>query len=143
MKESYKKIVEHYEDCLKTHGDNHRGMDWPNLKDAMTRYQVMLSLIKADESSVSCLDFGCGTSHLYQYILDNDIKNINYSGLDLSETFIKLSQEKYPNNNYYSLDILKEQKTLPQFDYIFVMVYSQKKETCLLKICGHIPKKCL
>lgn len=129
MKESYKKIVKHYEDCFKEHGDNHLGVDWPNLEDAIKRYHVMLSVITENEGGNSVLDFGCGTAHLYQYIIDNSIKNIAYSGLDLSETFVDAAKEKYPKNSFYSLDILKDNDKLPEFDYIICNgVFTEKRE---------------
>jgi len=129
MKESYKKIIDHYENCFKEHGDNHKGMDWPNLEDAITRYQVMLSLVKDSNEEVSLLDFGCGTSHLYEYILENSIDNISYSGLDISMPFIELARKKHPNNQYYSLDILKENNQLPEYDYVICNgVFTEKRE---------------
>ena len=66
----YMDIVSHYEECLKKFGDSHKGVDWPEKKDVETRYDVMLELIKSDDKSkVSLLDFGCGASHLYEYII--------------------------------------------------------------------------
>ena len=44
-KTSYKSIVTHYENCLAEHGDNHKGVDWPNEGDVKKRYNVMLDLI--------------------------------------------------------------------------------------------------
>jgi hypothetical protein len=46
----------------------------------------MLGLIK-EETSISLLDFGCGTSSLNQYIEFLKIKNIKYSGLDINDGF--------------------------------------------------------
>ncbi|HUE16062.1 MAG TPA: hypothetical protein VMR25_17965, partial [Planctomycetaceae bacterium] len=42
----YGELVAHYESCLRAHGDNHRGVDWPNAVDARTRYRVMLDVIR-------------------------------------------------------------------------------------------------
>jgi SAM-dependent methyltransferase len=129
VKEPYKKIIAHYEQCLKTHGDTHLGVDWPNVKDALTRYQVMLEVIKEHSEPTSILDFGCGTSHLYQYMQDVGLKTISYSGLDLSTAYIELSRQKYPDNTYYTMDILKDSQDLPSFDYILCNgVFTEKRE---------------
>lgn len=129
MKTSYKKIIDHYENCLKEHGDNHRGMDWPNYDDAITRYRIMLDVIREKDKDVDLLDFGCGTSHLYQYIEEQEINNINYSGLDISKPFIELSKKKYPKNTYFNIDILKDHSELPNFDYIICNgVFTEKRE---------------
>jgi SAM-dependent methyltransferase len=126
----YLSLVRHYESCLEQHGDTHRGVDWPNEADAQTRYRVMLEVIKAKSTAkVSLLDFGCGASHLYEYILRYRLDHIEYSGLDLSPAFINLSQRKFPSISYYNLDILDESASLPDFDYIVMNgVFTEKLE---------------
>jgi SAM-dependent methyltransferase len=127
---NYLKIVSHYEHCLEKHGDTHLGVDWPNQADALTRYQVMLEVVREQgPSKVSLLDFGCGASHLYDYILANEIHHMDYSGLDISEKFVQLSREKYPHLNYYCADILQGSAELPVFDYIVMNgVFTEKRE---------------
>lgn len=125
--EKYHSIVNHYEDCLKKHGDTHLGVDWPNKTEADMRYKIMLEVIKPTSNKVSLLDFGCGLSHLYEYMLDNATQNIEYSGLDLSQEFINASKRKYPDINYYCLDILDTKNDLPDFDYIVMNgVFTEK-----------------
>ncbi len=130
MDKKYKSIAEHYENCLKLHGDNHLGVDWPQKEDAEKRYKVMLDLIefdsnKGDENDL--LDFGCGASHLYEYIQKYRYDRIKYSGLDISESFIMLSKSKYPHNEYYCADILDTGITLRSFDYIIMNgVFTEK-----------------
>lgn len=127
---NYFKIVSHYEDCLDKYGDTHRGVDWPDPTDAITRYRVMLDVIRESQlTTVSLLDFGCGASHLNDYICANQLKHINYSGLDISEKFIRLSQGKYPDTNYYCMDILRTPIQLPCFDYVVLNgVFTEKRE---------------
>lgn len=129
-KKSYLSIVAHYESCLQKFGDSHLGVDWPNKDDANTRYRVMLDVIKQDTTSeVQLLDFGCGASHLYEYIIYNNRTNIQYSGLDLSQKFVDLSKRKFPSNNYYCLDILDNESDLPDFDYIVMNgVFTEKRD---------------
>jgi cyclopropane fatty-acyl-phospholipid synthase-like methyltransferase len=126
----YMGIISHYESCLQEHGDTHLGVDWPNKKDAETRYRVMLEVIrKGTSGKITLLDFGCGASHLYEYILRHKLVNIEYSGLDLSERFISLSRSKFPSITYYCLDILDEQDSLPDFDYIVMNgVFTEKRD---------------
>jgi len=127
----YIQIARHYESCLEKHGDNHLGVDWPNLEDLEKRYRVMLDIVKyhnSDNGNTSLLDFGCGASHLYEYILKNQINNIVYSGLDISDKFISLSQKKFPSNSYYLLDVLDPDAKLPFFDYIIMNgVFTEKR----------------
>ncbi len=131
----YHQLVAHYESCLARYGDSHLGVDWPNRQDALTRYQVMLEVIRAEHRhrAVSLLDFGCGASHLYQYIREQGWESIDYAGLDLSPKFIALSRSKFPDRPYFQLDILEATASeLPMFDYIVLNgVLTEKGEMSL------------
>jgi SAM-dependent methyltransferase len=127
----YLNIVSHYESCLAQHGDTHLGVDWPKSEDVEKRHRVMLEVIKPESRSekVSLLDFGCGAAHLNEYIVERGIENIEYSGLDLSEQFVRLSQSKFPASKFYCLDVLDENSSLPKFDYIVLSgVFTEKRE---------------
>jgi SAM-dependent methyltransferase len=114
----YHSIVEHYEACLERHGDTHLGVDWPKAEDVETRHRVMLDVIRRrDGNPVRVLDFGCGASHLYEYIRSQGVSGIEYSGLDISPRFVELSQSKFPEVRYWCADILDDDVLLPQFDY--------------------------
>lgn len=125
---SYLSIVTHYENCFKRFGDSHLGVDWLNKEDAESRYRVMLEIIgKNTAGKTSVLDFGCGVSGLYDYILDQGISYVDYSGLDISSAFTEASQKKYPKLKYFNVDILDPDTCLPQFDYIVMNgVFTEK-----------------
>ncbi len=116
----YRAIVEHYEACLERDGDTHLGVDWPNAQDVPTRHRVMLDVVRRPPPRipVRLLDFGCGASHLYEYIRAQGISDISYAGVDLSDRFVELSRAKFPENEYWCLDVLTaDAKSLPRFDY--------------------------
>ena len=117
---NYLGIITACEADLEKYGDTFLGVGWTKKKEyADTRYRVMLEVIRRDPSEkVSLLDFGCGASHLLEYILSHNIPNIDYSGLDLSAKFLCLSRSKFPAITYYWHDILDESITIPNFDYI-------------------------
>lgn len=125
-------IVKHYEACLEQHGDTHLGVDWPKPGDAAKRYQVMLDVVRfASDTSenISLLDFGCGAAHLLQYIIDQGIENVQYSGLEISEKFAALCKNKFPHVSFYQLDILESKQGLPTFDYIVMNgVFTERRE---------------
>ena len=126
--DAYRDIVSHYENCLEKFGDCHKGVDWPNQADAETRYQVMLELVPAGENC-TLLDFGCGTALMMDFLRSNKPKygHITYSGLDISAKFIEVCREKYPDVGFRRLDILQEQESLPEFDYIVMNgVFTEK-----------------
>jgi len=130
----YKSIVEYYEHCLEMHGDTHLGVDWPVEEDMYKRYSIMLGIMKFvklsdDEQKMSLLDFGCGTAHLLEFMSKMRVKNLEYSGLDLSKKFITVCREKFPNTSFYCEDILNPKSVLPSFD-IAVMngVFTEKRK---------------
>ena len=132
MSDKYKLIAQHYEGCLEKHGDSHLGVDWPNLDDVYKRFKVMLDVIRLKEDKsekIKLLDFGCGTAHLNEYILENKMSNIEYAGLDISPKFVDIAKAKFPQSNFYCLDLLKQDADLSNFDYIVMNgVFTEKRE---------------
>ena len=111
----YHNIYKHYEGCLAKHLDGHLAVDWPNMPDLEKRFSMMLNVVR-ESSDVDILDFGCGNALLYSYLKNNNITNINYSGLDISKKFISTCKSKYPEAKFYCKDILREGIDL-EFDY--------------------------
>jgi SAM-dependent methyltransferase len=131
MSAKIQSIIEHYEACLEKHGDSHLGVDWPNANDAKTRYRIMLDVIKFrtnQNQDVSLLDFGCGTAHLYEYILEQKLNNIQYSGLDISEKFLEYSRKKHPNIFFICADLMSKEVSIPEYDFIVMNgVFTEKR----------------
>jgi SAM-dependent methyltransferase len=125
---NYKNIIKHYESCYKKYGDTFKGMDWPDEQENLTRFDVMIDIIREENNPITLLDFGCGTSHLNEYIIEKDCNDIDYSGCDLSKIFIDQSRKKFPNTDYYELDLLNTPEKLPNFDYIICNgVFTEKQ----------------
>jgi SAM-dependent methyltransferase len=127
----YLSIVSHYEACLDRYGDSHLGVDWPKAEDVQKRHRVMLDVIRPESQGrrVSLLDFGCGAAHLNEYIREQGLDQIEYTGLDLSEKFVRLSQTKFPGNRFFCLDLLEENASLPNFDYIVLNgIFTEKRD---------------
>jgi hypothetical protein len=84
------------------YGDCYLGVGWTKRQeDADTRYRVMLDLIAGEgDGPVTLLDFGCGASHLYEYLRVQQRSNITYSGFDLSPRFLACSRRKFPDVTY-------------------------------------------
>jgi SAM-dependent methyltransferase len=131
----YHSIVSHYEDCYKKYGDSPRGVDWTQENQVNTRYKVMLDIISyyyefsKIEHKDSMLDFGCGLSHLYEYIEMSKLYYINYYGLEISKKFFDASVKKFPNNIYYLLDILNDNNKINRkFDFVIMNgVFTEKR----------------
>jgi SAM-dependent methyltransferase len=106
-------------------GDSALGMGWPNIPDAVRRYEVMLDVIpnrRLLETPVSVLDLGCGCGHLFEHLQQQQqsISQIDYTGIDLSERFIQRCLEKHPEADFRQMDILQTPELLESFDYIII-----------------------
>ena len=131
---TYMCLKEHYENCFEEHGDNHLGVDWPSEKDALTRYKVMLDLIKYDQSSRDCsnlpmlLDIGCGAGHFLSYLKSIKGDGVNYTGLDISEIFVKHCREKFPRYEFIMGDILSDDFVFAEHEYALMNgVFTEKR----------------
>jgi SAM-dependent methyltransferase len=140
MTRKYLGIIAHYEWCLRTYGDQHLGVDWSSARGAEIRYRVMLDLIRTPAPSrVSLLDFGCGASHLLDFIIREAIGGIDYTGLDLSPAFIALSRQKHPHVSYHCVDVLEDTTGLPTFDYVVMNgVFTQKCDLSLDEMFAYV-----
>lgn len=132
-------IKKHYEKCFAKYGDSAKGMDWPNEKDSIIRYKVMLEII--DKIPSRLMDFGCGTARIVKYIPDG----IDYVGVDINSDALDVARNKYPELTF------SDGKKLPQVDYIIangiftekitlshseMWVYTQKTLDELWKHCN-------
>ena len=128
----YQSLVKHYESCFQRYGDSHKVVDWPNLKDAQTRYKVMLGLLDGhvDENEmVRLADIGCGSGHLLEYIAEHGITNVEYLGHDLSTIFVKYCRDKYPDTLFFDGDLLSTDFPLPEFDFAVMNgVFTEKRK---------------
>ncbi|MCA9048595.1 MAG: class I SAM-dependent methyltransferase, partial [Planctomycetaceae bacterium] len=101
-------------------GDSPLGMGWPNVPDAVRRFDVMLDVIRDRSQPVTLLDWGCGTGHLLEHIRNQNDVSIDYSGIDLSERFIGLARDKFPESDFRVCDILKDSAGLSTWDYAVI-----------------------
>lgn len=101
-----------YTAAIKKHGQNVKGVHWNSVHSQETRFDVLLSLLKADGMSV--VDAGCGFGDLYFYLQKNAIKVSSYIGLDLSPSMVDIAKE-YTGQEIVQCDICRD--VLPEADY--------------------------
>ncbi len=116
----YRQITTCTESYFEREGDTPLGMGWPNVADAVRRYEVMLDVIRDRSRQVRLLDFGCGTGHLYQYIQSQNNLKIEYHGIDLSPKFIDTASARHPEINFTCGDVLLHPEILQTYDYIII-----------------------
>jgi hypothetical protein len=86
-------LIEQYQRAFAEHGDTPAGVLWPRGRQAV-RFDALTRHFSSDGFSV--LDYGCGLSHLKEY-LDQRFKQYKYYGADLVPEFVLASAAKYPD----------------------------------------------
>ena len=108
-----------FESELIKHGDNFRGAGYARSTHALYQYKMMLELVREKDQDITLLDLGCGLGHMLDYIKSDDrYSKIKYSGMDLSQKYLKIAQKKHPGIDFYCLNILNEAEKFPEYDYI-------------------------
>jgi SAM-dependent methyltransferase len=131
---NYKTLQIHYENCLKKHGPNAKGMDWPNPDDLNRRFKVLTDFAfkysDLDTEKIHLTDLGCGIGLLIDYLTNNDlIKLINYKGIDISPLMIEFASQRLPNYNFEERDVLRNKLSENGTDYIIMNgVFTEKRE---------------
>lgn len=123
MDNKYKIIYQHYEKTLKTHGFNHKGMDWPKAEDLERRFKVMYDLMSRNfsDNEINLLDLGCGIGLYYDFLIENNKQHsIVYSGIDISTEMIKGAKELHPKTPFEVRDILLNPLDENSYDYIIM-----------------------
>lgn len=67
-------------------------LGWRDRDSQTSRFNVFTEECVTDGDRV--LDFGCGLSDLYKYLLDKGI-NVEYTGIDIMPDFIKKSKDRF------------------------------------------------
>lgn len=116
----YRQITTCTESYFDREGDSPLGMGWPNVADAVRRYDIMLDVIRDQSVPTRVLDFGCGTGHLYDHIQNQTNLNIDYHGVDLSEKFIQQANRRCPAGKFTCCDILRRPELLLTYDYAVI-----------------------
>ena len=130
----YKALQIHYENCLKEHGPNAKGMDWPNPNDLDKRFKVLTDhVFKYGDSYIEKIhltDLGCGVGLLVDYLTNNDLINlVHYRGIDISREMIECARQRLPKYDFEERDILISRFTENETDYIIMNgLFTEKRE---------------
>lgn len=126
------KHVQKYNERYAEFGDDCKALGWPKEADNRKRFEVMLGVVRTNKAvPYRLLDFGCGLGHFRKWLADRD-QYLIYSGLDINPDFTNVCYAKYPENIFYSLNILDDEDfaVLPDFDYIICNgVFTEKLDT--------------
>jgi SAM-dependent methyltransferase len=118
IEEDKNNTIARYNERLAQFGFSEKTLGWSRGKSHV-RFQALTSLWEHELNQAKIGDFGCGFGDLYGYLKETaDIKDFDYTGIDINEKLIEEGRKYYPEANYWIGDILNETPPL-QFDFIF------------------------
>lgn len=108
---------EFYKKAHEKHNTSAKALHWVSTYSQEKRFEVLISFIKEELSNSTLIDVGCGYGHLITYLNNKDIKPKAYVGIDCEDFMIEINKKKYPDYDFFVLDILEDE--LPKVDYYF------------------------
>ena len=105
-KDILNKVDQYYTDKIREHGSTSKGVDWNGKESHFLRFD-QLSKVFNEKEGFSLLDYGCGFGSYIDYLTDNDFKDFDYIGFDISEDMLKAARQKYNNSNIKFLDSIE------------------------------------
>lgn len=111
------RLRDHYDSKFKIHGPTSSGVDWgANEQNLRLRYRKMLDVVLPNDDSFTLCDVGCGFGGLLNFAKERGL-DLEYTGVDLSETMIQWATENQPDGSFYCEDFL-ESHFDRKFDYV-------------------------
>lgn len=104
---------------LERYGDSFRGVGYTkSAEDASRCYAVMLGVVRPTTDPVTLVDLGCGLAHLLDHLNAHGPRQVRYTGIDLSESYLEACRSKHPGTDFLHADVLADPQSLPESDYI-------------------------
>ena len=89
------KIYEHYKSLFLNHGDGIESAQYSTKESQYQRFKYLSEISDLKNSTI--LDYGCGTSSLYDFLISVDKQPNKYIGIDIVEEFLEFSKKKIPS----------------------------------------------
>lgn len=102
-----RELLRFYDQQLEAHGDTARGAGWPNERDRLTRFDVMLETARAlvGGGRFRLVDLGCGTGELLRRARAVGLDDVDYTGVDRSRAAVDAASAKFPSAVFHCLDV--------------------------------------
>lgn len=108
-------IVERYQQRFAKFGVSPKTLGWDKNR-AKLRFEILAAQWNLNYASI--LDFGCGFGDFYSFLRNKEVEGLEYYGIDINPSFIKVAQTQFPEGSFQTRNIL-ETEIRRKFDYIF------------------------
>lgn len=114
MKNLINNIIKSYSNEFKKYGDSPKAVMWPKGRQNL-RFDALMQHVPKNKR-FTILDFGCGLSHLIEYLTQN-YGDFEYTGCDIVDDFLNHNRKKYNQHKFFnSID----NQVRKNYDYILV-----------------------
>jgi len=99
--------IERYNKRFIEFGINPKTLGWSDSETQLIRFDTLTKYLDLNNKSI--LDIGCGFGDLLHY-LDNRIKILSYTGIDINKLFIDICNDRYDDKrfNFKTANILTD-----------------------------------
>lgn len=112
--EDIKILSDFFDGNYREYGYDPRSLGW-NAGTQQARFNVMAAV--GDLEGCSVLDVGCGFGDFYGFLKEQGI-HVDYTGIDLSQEFVKIAREHHPDARFIVGDF-EENGIDGQYDWVF------------------------
>ncbi|MFC0605134.1 class I SAM-dependent methyltransferase [Winogradskyella pulchriflava] len=125
-KDIINKVDKYYTDKIREYGTTSKGVDWNGKASHFLRFDQLSKVLKEKEN-FSIMDYGCGFGSYIEYLIDNNYKDFEYFGFDISDDMIKEAKQKY---NMPNIEFLNSIDSIEAVDYIIASgIFNVKLDT--------------
>lgn len=107
-------VAKYYDDKIKTHGPNHKGVDWNSPEAQIIRFEQILKICDFG-GNFSITDYGCGYGALADYLKAHGC-SFEYQGYDISGEMIKKARTVHAG--WDKCEFFSNQSELKPTDYL-------------------------
>lgn len=101
----FEKISGYYNKLIDENGYDPRSCDYGHPASQQIKFKTLGDTV--DFTNRKVLDVGCGFADFSTY-LESRFEGIEYTGVDLSESMVKIAKENHPKKDIRKLNILEE-----------------------------------
>jgi len=92
-----RQVQDYYSKCLAEHGSGPLAVGWGSKESQELRFKVLVEVCGHPACLQGCTiaDVGCGTGDLYQYLLDQRLQSLSYTGYESNGEAVKVAQLRF------------------------------------------------
>ncbi len=100
-------ISEHYQNSLRRHGLQSKGVGWTSAEDHRLRFDMLAQVIEDDGRPFTVNDLGCGYGAFLAYLRDTRGLPVgHFRGYDINEDMIAAARQREPEGEFFVGDRL-------------------------------------